>query len=166
MIRRPPRSTLFPYTTLFRSETMKFDYLNPQNWNGALRHEYDAVLHCEGGGMGMRGPLIPAGAFHELFMLNLGAAAEVNRYVLPMMMAKKAGAICHVCSIASFEAIGSVGYNTVKAALAAYVRSLGREMAPFGVVITGIAPGGFRAPGGAMERLETANPAAYREFVE
>src|SRR5438094_1858542 len=24
MIRRPPRSTLFPYTTLFRSETMTF----------------------------------------------------------------------------------------------------------------------------------------------
>src|SRR2546430_7937377 len=25
MIRRPPRSTLFPYTTLFRSETADFD---------------------------------------------------------------------------------------------------------------------------------------------
>src|SRR5690349_23901745 len=25
MIRRPPRSTLFPYTTLFRSELAKFD---------------------------------------------------------------------------------------------------------------------------------------------
>src|SRR2546430_6671097 len=24
MIRRPPRSTLFPYTTLFRSETLRF----------------------------------------------------------------------------------------------------------------------------------------------
>src|SRR3712207_7550322 len=28
MIRRPPRSTLFPYTTLFRSETKK----QPTNW--------------------------------------------------------------------------------------------------------------------------------------
>src|SRR2546422_5554730 len=26
MIRRPPRSTLFPYTTLFRSKTKMFDY--------------------------------------------------------------------------------------------------------------------------------------------
>ncbi len=25
MIRRPPRSTLFPYTTLFRSESVKWD---------------------------------------------------------------------------------------------------------------------------------------------
>src|SRR3712207_7210835 len=31
MIRRPPRSTLFPYTTLFRSETS-----TAQVWNNAL----------------------------------------------------------------------------------------------------------------------------------
>src|SRR3712207_8240085 len=28
MIRRPPRSTLFPYTTLFRSSLYKISYLN------------------------------------------------------------------------------------------------------------------------------------------
>src|SRR5256885_13069512 len=32
MIRRPPRSTLFPYTTLFRSRfNFEYDYIN-QNW--------------------------------------------------------------------------------------------------------------------------------------
>src|SRR3712207_8434185 len=30
MIRRPPRSTLFPYTTLFRSEARHIDRLKPQ----------------------------------------------------------------------------------------------------------------------------------------
>lgn len=150
----------------YEVSTLKFDYLKPGTLDGQLLGEYDAVLHCQGGGMGMRGPLIPAQSMLELFNLNLGAALEVNRYVLPYMMAKREGAICHVCSIASFEAIGSVGYNTVKAALAAYVRSLGREMAQFGVVVSGIAPGAFRAPGGAMERLEQANPEAYREFEQ
>src|SRR2546427_12052576 len=29
MIRRPPRSTLFPYTTLFRSEKQTLGHLNP-----------------------------------------------------------------------------------------------------------------------------------------
>src|SRR5437899_7423818 len=29
MIRRPPRSTLFPYTTLFRSRTQIHSWLNP-----------------------------------------------------------------------------------------------------------------------------------------
>src|SRR5256885_9821265 len=34
MIRRPPRSTLFPYTTLFRS--LLFTALNNQFWNADL----------------------------------------------------------------------------------------------------------------------------------
>src|SRR5260363_455372 len=29
MIRRPPRSTLFPYTTLFRSEGARYGFLGP-----------------------------------------------------------------------------------------------------------------------------------------
>src|SRR5687768_18164834 len=33
MIRRPPRSTLFPYTTLFRSKTFKIRYNNNNNNN-------------------------------------------------------------------------------------------------------------------------------------
>src|SRR3712207_8768338 len=33
MIRRPPRSTLFPYTTLFRSKSSDF---YSQNWEGGL----------------------------------------------------------------------------------------------------------------------------------
>src|SRR5256885_10346173 len=33
MIRRPPRSTLFPYTTLFRSVTLKFQrHMSPLTW--------------------------------------------------------------------------------------------------------------------------------------
>src|SRR3712207_9225057 len=37
MIRRPPRSTLFPYTTLFRSirvqpHTLTYDYTSPDEW--------------------------------------------------------------------------------------------------------------------------------------
>src|SRR2546427_4044819 len=38
MIRRPPRSTLFPYTTLFRSEILRQDaggtFFGPANWAG------------------------------------------------------------------------------------------------------------------------------------
>src|SRR2546422_8515811 len=32
MIRRPPRSTLFPYTTLFRSVVQYNESLNPSQW--------------------------------------------------------------------------------------------------------------------------------------
>ena len=131
-------------------------------WDGS---EVDAVIHTAGGGMGLRGPYIPAQSLYELFMLNLGNAIELDRLILPSMQARKSGHVVHVCSIASGEAIGNVGYNTMKAALAAYVRSIGRELAPYGVVVSGIAPGGFVASGGAMERLARANPVAYLEFT-
>ena len=152
-------------TTIGRSKcSLTFDFTKPSEWN-CIVPEVDAVIHCAGGGLGLRGPLISAPAFYDLFMTNLGGQAEINRMVLPGMLHDKKGYIVHVCSIASGEAIGSVGYNTVKAALGAYVRSLGREMAPYGVVVSGIAPGGFIAPGNAMERLKGSNPSAYAEFV-
>src|SRR2546427_13010549 len=38
MIRRPPRSTLFPYTTLFRSrETIRVEVANIQRQDGGVR---------------------------------------------------------------------------------------------------------------------------------
>src|SRR5437868_8789180 len=39
MIRRPPRSTLFPYTTLFRSES----YRTKKNWRARTRRVRRAV---------------------------------------------------------------------------------------------------------------------------
>ena len=46
MIRRPPRSTLFPYTTLFRSAYYKFEYIEwadrGQEGSNAPRNIYPA----------------------------------------------------------------------------------------------------------------------------
>lgn len=141
-----------------------FDYLKCSAWNSVVP-EVDAVIHCAGGGLGMRGPLLTAQAMYDLFMVNLGGALEINRMVLPRMMAEGKGFIVHVLSIAAGEAVGSVGYNTVKTALSGYVRSVGREVAPYGVVVTGISPGAFQAPGNAMERLMQSTPGAYYDFL-
>ena len=53
----------------------------------------------------------------------------------------------------------------MKAALAAYVRSLGREYASTGVVVTGILPGAFYAPGNSWRRLEADKPEVVEKFV-
>lgn len=126
----------------------------------------DVVLHSAGGGLGFRDNLLTHGELLRLFALNLGAAAEINRLVAPEMQERRSGNLVHVGSIASSEGVGSVGYNTVKAALAAYVRSLGREMNRCNVIVTGILPGGFIAPENAMARLQEANPEAYERFIK
>ena len=114
----------------------------------------------------LRGDLLSSEDLYKLFALNLGAAAEINRHVAPDMMRRGKGNLVHVGSIASSEGVGSVGYNTMKAALAAYVRTLGRELCRSHVVVTGILPGGFISPGNAMARLQQSNPAAYEKFVD
>src|SRR5688572_32288247 len=47
MIRRPPRSTLFPYTTLFRSQgILRFDAPSPLGRPGKLRMSACPALHA------------------------------------------------------------------------------------------------------------------------
>src|SRR5689334_23733133 len=43
MIRRPPRSTLFPYTTLFRSGFTWFSLTDQVDWDVALRENNGTV---------------------------------------------------------------------------------------------------------------------------
>ncbi|MBU3956389.1 SDR family oxidoreductase [bacterium] len=128
--------------------------------------EIDVVLHVAGGGLGLREPLLSSGDLIKLFTLNVAVAAEINRIVLPGMIKRKSGNLVHVASIASGEATASVGYNTAKAALAAYVKSLGREIAGYGVVATGILPGGFYAPENSWERLKAQKPKVVENFIK
>ena len=127
--------------------------------------EIDAVLHVAGGGLGLREPLICSADLFRLFSLNVAAAAEINRLVVPSMTERGRGNLVHVGSIASTDAVASVGYNTAKAALAAYVRSLGNHLASSGIVVTGILPGGFTAPGNSWERLRASEPDVVERFV-
>src|SRR5256885_5097919 len=49
MIRRPPRSTLFPYTTLFRSELLGGHHARFRVLRGLdYHHESHVVLQCPG----------------------------------------------------------------------------------------------------------------------
>lgn len=122
----------------------------------------DIILHAMGGGYGWQDPLLPAHQAETLWRVNLGAAMELNRMLIPRMQERGWGRVIHIGSTASTEACGSVGYNTVKAALAGYVRSVGRVMAGSGVVVSAVLPGAFAAPGNAFERR---TPEQVAEFV-
>jgi len=128
--------------------------------------EIDIVIHVAGGGYGLKDSLIKNSDLNTLFQINLGAAVEINKLVVEQKKKSKNLTIIHVGSIASNEAVGSVGYNVAKSALAAYVRSLGRELSYKKVLVTGILPGGFIAKENAMERLKKKNLVIYKKFIK
>jgi 3-oxoacyl-[acyl-carrier protein] reductase len=126
----------------------------------------DIVVHAAGGGLGYKNPLLGNNELHKLFSLNLSGPAEINRIVCPAMIERGSGNLVHIGSIASSEAVGSVGYNTVKSGLAAYVRSLGKFLAGKNIIATGVLPGGFICEGNAMDRFNKANPIDYENFIK
>src|ERR1039458_251812 len=56
MIRRPPRSTLFPYTTLFRSGTLSPDHRTWEDWQVNWRYQPNAHIQCALGNSSRIGP--------------------------------------------------------------------------------------------------------------
>ena len=128
--------------------------------------QVDVVLHVAGGGFGLKENLIKDKDLKALLQVNLGAAAEINRLVVGGKTKSQSLKLVHVGSIASNEAVASVGYNVAKSALSTYVRSLGRELYKNNVIVTGILPGGFIAPGNAMERLRKKNIKNYKKFIK
>src|SRR3712207_6940119 len=62
MIRRPPRSTLFPYTTLFRSLVWEFDVVTPRGQRRNME-THSVPLKLPGGGS----------------VAHLGVARDVDR---------------------------------------------------------------------------------------
>ena len=85
--------------------------------------QIDIVLHVAGGGFGLKEKLIKNEDLKTLIQINLGAPAEINRLVVGGKTKSQFLKLVHVGSLASSEAVGSVGYNVAKSALAAYVEA-------------------------------------------
>jgi 3-oxoacyl-[acyl-carrier protein] reductase len=161
---------LFPYPprhSIFAGDLLELEVIESLNkkckdFFGCL----DVIIHVAGGGYGFRDPLPTWEQFNTLLKINVSCAVEINRLLVPEMIKNGYGRVVHVGSIAGQEATGSVAYNTVKAALSGYVRSLGRELAKSGVVVTGILPGAFYAPSNSWKRLEESKPDVVESFIK
>ena len=131
-----------------------------------FKNKIDVIIHCVGGGLGLKKINLKNSDLLKLLNLNILSSVELNRLLIPSMSERKNGKIIHVGSIASNEAVGSLGYNIAKAGLHAYVKTLGRSLAKKNIVVTGIAPGGFISKDNAMDRLKIKNNKAYKDFIK
>lgn len=108
----------------------------------------------------------PDGALENMLHVNLFSAYHLTRSLLPKMMAKKAGHIFTICSIAALDAYPNGGaYSISKFALLGFTKNLRKELMPYGIKVTAIIPGavytdswkGFVEPSRIMEAGDIAS---------
>jgi len=82
------------------------------------------------------------GVLEKMIGINLYAAYNVTRMLLPAMMEKKAGHIFNICSIASLHAYANGGsYSISKFALMGFSKNLREELKPYNIKVTAVYPG-------------------------
>lgn len=125
----------------------------------------DIVIHNVGGTLGVRTALAALSEWRDVWRINLELTIELNAMLVPPMIERGWGRVVSIGSLAGHEHQGAVAYAVSKAALAAYTRALGRELAATGVVVAAVAPGTVLTDGGVWDRRKNEEPAAVARYV-
>ena len=96
-----------------------------------------------------------------LFDTNFFGAVAMIKAVLPGMRGRRSGAIVNISSIgAQIKPVGSGYYAAAKAALEGMTGSLRGELAPLGIAVVAVEPGGFRTDFAGRSLTQSATPIA------
>jgi 3-oxoacyl-[acyl-carrier protein] reductase len=125
----------------------------------------DIVVNNVGGNLGYTDPLGSVDEWQQVMRLNVEVALEINRAFIPQMQARKWGRICHVSSISALENQGPPAYCAAKAALNAYVRSLGRYVSADNVILTSVMPGAVFTKDGYWDHATRERPAHVEKYL-
>src|SRR2546430_2043614 len=83
MIRRPPRSTLFPYTTLFRSARQIFQHALAE---ASIDKAFQRHVSCERGVLRIREDLYDLHSYTRVFVVSMGKAGHTMAQALEAQM--------------------------------------------------------------------------------
>jgi 3-oxoacyl-[acyl-carrier protein] reductase len=98
--------------------------------------------------------------------VNLLQAVRCCRAAIPGMKERRSGVILIVASISGWMVGGGMpSYNVAKAAEIMFARTLGRDLAPFGIRANSISPGSIMFPGGGWARAAADDPTRIADFV-
>jgi NAD(P)-dependent dehydrogenase (short-subunit alcohol dehydrogenase family) len=94
--------------------------------------------------------------FKALVETNFYGVVYMTRAVLPIMRKQKSGYILQISSVGGrFGVPGSTAYHAAKWAVGGFTESLAQEVAPFGVKVCALEPGGMRTNYGARAIRDT-----------
>src|SRR5213079_1406314 len=94
--------------------------------------------------------------FKAVVDTNFYGVVNVTRAALPIMRKQKSGCILQISSVGGRLARpGSTPYHAAKWAVGGFTESLAQEVAPFGVKVCALEPGGMRTNWGVRANKET-----------
>ena len=125
----------------------------------------DIIVNNLGGNLDFTDPQGSPSDFWRVMKFNLNSALELNHHLIPAMQGRRWGRVCHVSSISGIENQGPPAYGAAKAALNAYVRSLGRYVCSDNVILTGVMPGAVMTSGGYWEQATNDRPEHVEKYL-
>jgi NAD(P)-dependent dehydrogenase (short-subunit alcohol dehydrogenase family) len=98
---------------------------------------------------------------------NLWGVINVTRTALPILRKQRSGHFVQISSTGGRTGVAGLGpYQTAKWAVEGFSEVLSREVAPLGIKVTLIEPGGFRTDWGGSSMASTEPSADYRSTVQ
>lgn len=123
----------------------------------------DIIVHVTGGSAGIRDEMLPWSEWQKVLTLNLGAAHEINRAFLPVMVQRGWGRIVHFSSNGTKLGTGRAPYIAAKHALEGYVQIMSRLYSAKGVITSAVRPGPIYTPGLFIYSQDEAWTKAFME---
>lgn len=126
---------------------------------------FDIVVHNVGGSLISRDPLGDGEAWNYALKFNAVASIDMNSVLVPPMIEKGWGRVIQISSISGKMLRGNPLYASAKAFLNAYVESVGRALAPKGVVLSAVEPGAVAFEGSYWDNFIKEGHPRVHDFL-
>jgi 3-oxoacyl-[acyl-carrier protein] reductase len=124
----------------------------------------DILIHNLGGSANVRQTFASSEDWKKVWELNLGTGLEINRVLIPKMVARRWGRIVHISTLSTSTFLGASAYVSAKCALLGYVKCVSREVSKDNVIVSAVSPGAISLEGRYFCQLENGDPAALDEY--
>jgi len=125
----------------------------------------DIVVNNLGGPLNITDPFCSISDWRKVWRINMEVTIEINNLVIPHMRKKKWGRIINISSISAMEQHGPIPYCSIKAALTAYTRSMGRFVSPDGIIMVAVLPGAVFTEEGYWDIASKERPEHVKKYL-
>ena len=126
---------------------------------------FDIVVHNVGGSLISRDPLGGAEEWNYALKFNAVASIDMNSVLIPPMIEQGWGRVIQISSISAVMLRGNPLYASAKAFLNAYVTTVGRALAPKGVVLSSVEPGAVSFEGSYWDKFVKEGHPRVHDFL-